>query len=155
MTYVLDTNIISEITKHPANPQVINWMQDHEADMYLTTITLMELNYGVMRLPDGKKKRRLREAVDMIAREHARRTYQFDGMSACYCAEMRREADAVGRTPQIADVMIAAICKRNDATLVTHNVKDFECFDIDTIDPFTYESPTLKRLKENEANLAE
>jgi hypothetical protein len=48
--------------------------------------------------------------------------------------------------------MIAAICKRNDAVLVTHNVKDFDYVDgLEIIDPFTYESPLLAELKRREA----
>ena len=44
--------------------------------------------------------------------------------------------------------MIAAICKRHDATLVTHNVKDFDYIDdLSIVDPFEYESPALAELK--------
>ena len=154
MPYIVDTNVVSEIMKPYPNFETICWLQDHEGEYYLTTVTLMELNYGVMRLPDGKRKQNLRRTLDMISREESGRMYSFDGFSAYYCADFRRIAAEIGRTPQLSDCMIAAICKRNDATLVTRNVKDFEYFDIDVVNPFEYESPTLAEPRRREAGSA-
>ena len=156
MNYVLDTNIISEFMKPNPDFGALCWAQDHSEEMYLTSITLMELQYGLMRMPEGKRKKQLKEHIEAITRECAERLYDFDGFSAYYCAELRCKAQSVGFTPQIADCMIAAICQRNGATLVTHNTKDFQCYEIDMIDPFGYESETLKELRRrDEANEAE
>ena len=154
MAYILDTNIISEFMKEKANPQVIDWAQDHNEDLFLTTVSLMELNYGIMRMPEGKRKHTYREIADAITKECRDRIYSFDSFSAFLCAKLRCEAAAIGRPPQISDCMIAAICQRNNATLATHNVKDFEHYGIPLVDPFNYESETLKRLRREEAERA-
>lgn len=150
MIYILDTNIISEFMKPRANYGVIDWAQDHNSELFITTVTIMELQYGIMRMPDGKRKRALFEAINAITKECADRTLVFDGFSAYLCADMRCQAQRTGFTPQIADCMIAAICKRNDAVLVTHNVKDFESYGIELFDPFDYESPLMKELRGRE-----
>ena len=150
--YVLDTNIISEITKPKMNDNVLDWFHDHGDGLYITAVTLMELNYGIMRLPEGRRKAALRTHVDAIVRDCEDKVLEFDGFSAYLCADLRCKAQVMGRTPEIADCMIAAICKRNDAVLVTHNAKDFDYVDgLEIIDPFTYESPLLAELKRREA----
>ena len=150
MRYVVDTNIISEIFKPRPNDKTIDWMQDHVGSIYLTTITLLELYYGALRLPEGKRRRTLYEHIKVIAQDCKDNTFDFDSFSAYLCAEMRVKAQAAGRTPQIADLMIAAICKRHNAVLATHNTKDFDYLGIELIDPFDYESQTLKRLRREE-----
>lgn len=133
------------------NDNVLDWFHDH-TDLYLTTITIMELNYGIMRLPEGKRKRALREHVDALIRDCKDRILDFDSFSAFLCADLRCKAQVAGVTPEIADCMIASICLRHNATLVTHNVKDFDYIDdLLIIDPFTYESPVLKELKRRES----
>ena len=151
MPYVLDTNIVSEFMKPCPNYGVIDWTQDHPEDLFLTSVTIMELYFGAMRLPEGARKRELLEIIDAIVKDCKDHLYCFDDFSAYLCAKLRCEAESTGRPPQIADAMIAAICQRNDATLVTHNTKDFEHFGIPLLDPFDYESETLKRLKREEA----
>lgn len=155
MAYVVDTNIISEFLKASPNPHVIDWAQDHNEDIYLTTITIMELQYGIMRMSEGKRKSVLAEAVKAITEECTQRVFDFDGFSAYLCAALRCKAQAVGFTPQISDCMIAAICQRNNATLVTHNVKDFEAYGIDVYDPWDYESPILQALRQRERDEVE
>lgn len=151
MTYVLDTNAISEIFKPRPNPKTISWMQDHEGQLYLTTISIMEMYYGVMRLPEGKRKESFRALLAAILHDEKERIYDFDSFSAFLCAEMKSDAEAIGRTPQLSNCMIAAICKRNNATLVTRNVKDFDYLGIKVENPFEYESPTLLELKRRES----
>ena len=153
MAYVIDTNIISEAAKPKPNFETISWLQDHEGEVYLTTVSIMELNYGIMRLPDGKRKAQMREWLDAVTRDlsFAHRIYDLDSFGAYLCAELRCKAEKAGRVPQIADILIAGICQRHNAVLATHNVKDFDYLGIELIDPFEYESPVLAELKRREA----
>ena len=151
--YVLDTNVVSEITKPEMSWNVLTWFQDRDDELYLTSVTIMELNYGIMRLPDGKRKQSLKSRIDDIVKDCSDKVLDFDGFSAYLCAELRCKANAIGFTPEIADCIIAAICLRNDATLVTRNVKDFDYVDgLKIVDPFTYEPPLLAELKRREAS---
>eukprot|EP01045_Picozoa_sp_COSAG04_P057968 COSAG04_NODE_27924_length_279_cov_0.566667_2_plen_55_part_01 len=52
--YLVDTNVWSEILKKEPNPQVIAWMREHEASLYVSTVTIGELKYGIDRLADGR-----------------------------------------------------------------------------------------------------
>ena len=148
--YVLDTNVVSEITKPSMSDNVLSWFYDHDG-LYLTSVTIMELNYGIMRLPEGKRKILLRRHIDSITRDCKDRILDFDSFSAYLCAELRCSARAVGVVPEIADFMIASICLRHNATLVTRNVKDFEYIEgLEIVDPFKYESSVVAELKSHE-----
>jgi len=56
MSWLLDTNIVSELTKPEPDPRCKAWVTENEGDCFLSTVTLAELRYGIERLPEGKKK---------------------------------------------------------------------------------------------------
>lgn len=150
--YVLDTNIISEIVKPHPDFSAICWIQDHVDDVAISVVSLEELYYGVFLMPEGKRRQKLKEAIDSIVRDCADRTLPFDAFCGYLCAEVHAAARQCGRVGTLEDIMIAAICLRHNATLVTRNVNDFEYVDgLNVIDPFGYESPILAELKRREA----
>ena len=138
MKYVVDTNVVSELMKPVPSDNVIDWFQDHEGEVYLTAITVKELFYGMLRLPDGKRKTSLKEAMTAIVMDCADKTFAFDAYSGYLCATLHERAVKSGRTATIEDLMIAAICQRNDAILATRNMKDFDYLGIEVINPFEY-----------------
>ena len=141
MKYVVDTNVISEIAKPKPSQRVIEWFWDHGDDAYLTTVNVEELYYGMLIMPDGKRKSRLKELLDAVVKDLAERTLPYDGFSAYLCATMRMEAKEAGRPGTIEDYMIASICKRHNAVLVTRNAKDFQHLGVEVVDPFEYDPP--------------
>ncbi|WP_080797262.1 type II toxin-antitoxin system VapC family toxin [Arabiibacter massiliensis] len=136
MKYVADTNVVSELMKRDPSPDVVDWFFDHEGEVLLTAITVKELYFGMLRLPDGRRKRALEEAITAIVMDCADMTLPFDAFSAYLCARMHEAAVASGRTPTIEDLMIAAICQRNDAVLATRNTKDFDFLGIELVNSF-------------------
>ncbi len=136
MNYVVDTNVVSELMRPQPSENVIDWFCDHEGQVWLTSITVKELYFGMLRLPEGKRKERLRQAITSIVMDCSSKTYSFDAFSAFLCAELHEQALSQGKVPAIEDLMIAAICKRNDCVLATRNVKDFDYLAIDVINPF-------------------
>ncbi|MDR1183350.1 MAG: type II toxin-antitoxin system VapC family toxin [Coriobacteriales bacterium] len=135
--YVIDTNVISELSKPNPAESVIKWVADAQNDCYLTAITLKELSYGMMLMDDGKRKNALRETIDSITREYEDKTLPFDASCSQICAKLEIQAIRTGHTPTIEDMMIAAICERHNAILVTRNTKDFHYLGINLINPFT------------------
>lgn len=136
MNYVVDTNVVSELMRPQPSENVIDWFYDHEGQVWLTSITVKELYFGMLRLPEGKRKERLRQAITSIVTDCSSKTYSFDAFSAFLCAELHEQALSQGKAPTIEDLMIAAICKRNDCVLATRNVKDFDYLAIDVVNPF-------------------
>ncbi len=65
--FLLDTNIVSELTRPKPDLACLGWLQAHTADCVLSTITLAELRYGVERLPEGKKKAEKERAFGFLA----------------------------------------------------------------------------------------
>lgn len=136
MIYIADTNIVSEIMKPQIDGNVLSWFWDHEGEIFLTSVTIQELYYGVLRMPDGKRKKKLRETIDSIVQDCADETFSYDGFSAFYCAQFHAQEVAAGFTPSVEDMMIAGICKRNEAILATRNTKDFMRLGIPLVNPY-------------------
>ena len=151
MKYVLDTNVLSEIVKRHPSDRVIDWIHDHADESYLTSVSVKELYYGLFIMPDGRRKETLCDAIHAIVEDCNGVTLPFDAFCGYICAEMHAKARTMGKGATIEDLIIAAICRRNDATLVTRNVKDFDYLGIPVCNPFDYESPILKRLKQRES----
>jgi predicted nucleic acid-binding protein len=135
---VLDTNVISELTRHAPTPEVISWLDSLAAtDVATTAITAAELLYGVARLPGGRRKTELKAAVDGLLRDDFRgRVLSFDEPAAHRYADIVSGRERLGRTIGAADAQIAAICRAVDATLATRNTDDFEQTGIELINPW-------------------
>ena len=123
---ILDTNVISELTKPQPSPRVLEWFDGVAEPLVLTAITVAELRYGIAALPQGKRKEALSAAVSaMLAEDFAGLVLAFDVPSAEAYGELaahyRRSGVATGQN----DVMIAAIALRHDAAIATRNTRDF------------------------------
>ena len=136
MNYLVDTNVLSEMTKPNPSSQVINWMKNHERSIFVSTITLGELKYGVTRLPDGKKKRALQSWLKKTASIMEGTTLSFNRSVAYVWADLRNLAKQKGIELPMADGMIAAVAKRHKLTVATRNVSDFKHCHIRTVNPF-------------------
>ncbi|CAG2161336.1 type II toxin-antitoxin system VapC family toxin [Cupriavidus numazuensis] len=125
---VLDTNVLSELMRAEAEPAVIDWLDRQAPDaLTITAVTAAELLYGIARLPDGRRKSRLREAaLEILDEEFAERVLPFDENAAVHYAALVSQRERAGRPISMADAQIAAICRHHAATLATRNGKDFE-----------------------------
>jgi predicted nucleic acid-binding protein len=135
---VVDTNVISELTRQAPAPDVVSWLDSLAADEVATTaITAAELLYGVERLPDGRRKTELSAAVHGLLSDNFRgRVLAFDEPAASRYAEIVARRERLGRAIGVADGQIAAICRAIGATLATRNTDDFEETGIDLINPW-------------------
>jgi toxin FitB len=135
---VVDTNVISELTRETPAPEVLSWLDSLAADEVATTaITAAELLYGVARLPDGRRKAELTKAVaGLLGEDFQGRVLAFDAPAARQCAEIVARRERVGRPIGMADAQIAAICHATGAALATRNTGDFEDSGIDLVNPW-------------------
>lgn len=134
--YLLDTNVISERMKAQPDPAVIRWLDENKEELYLPAVVLDELRYGVLRLPEGRRRDGFAMAVDKLASAYADKIVPFDAKAAWKSAEFRWQAYSSGLTPSVQDMMIAGIAAGCGAVLATRNVKDFAFLGIEIVNPF-------------------
>lgn len=135
---VLDTNVISELTRKAPEPNVVSWLDElMAAEVATTAVTAAELLYGVARMPDGRRKTELAAAVHGLLSDDFRgRVLSFDQPAAQRYADIVTARERLGRPIGIADGQIAAICRTIDATLATRNTDDFQETGLQLINPW-------------------
>lgn len=135
---ILDSNVLSELTKAQPDGAVLAWADSVHGPVAATTaITVAELLYGVARLPDGRRKAALHDAVrQLIDVDLGGRAHPFDYAAAVQYAAIVTDRVAAGRPISVSDAQIAAICRSRGATLATRNTKDFEGAGVELINPF-------------------
>jgi predicted nucleic acid-binding protein len=93
--------------------------------------------YGVARLPAGRRKKQLNEAVGgLIEEDLDDHVEPFDVTAASHYAALVSDRETAGHPIGVADAQIAAICRKLGATLATRNIRDFEDTGIDLLDPW-------------------
>ena len=128
LTYLLDTNIISEPLRPVPDQQVLERLKRHEEEMAIASVVWHELLFGSYRLPPSAK----RSAIEQYLSEVVAPTIPilpYDDQAAQWHAAERARLVAVGQTPPFADGQIAAIARINHLILVTANVTDFSVFE--------------------------
>ena len=140
---VLDTNVISELTRQIPEPGVISWLDALPAEEVGTTaVTAAELLYGVARMPAGRRKTELAAAVSGLLGDDFRdRVLPFDQHCASRYADIVCGRETLGRPIGVADAQIAAICRTAEATLATRNTDDFSGTGIELINPWKLDRP--------------
>lgn len=135
---VIDTNLISELTRQAPALGVVSWLDSlMAAEVATTAITAAELLYGVARMPSGHRKTQLATAVHgLLSDDLQGRVLPFDEPAAQQYAGIVTGRERAGRPIGTADAQIAAICRATGATLATRNTDDFEDTGIELINPW-------------------
>lgn len=128
MSFLLDTNAVSEWMKPKPNPGLISWMEAADEDrVFLSVVSLTELRYGIDRLPAGKKRRRLEDWLEHELRlRFEQRVLSIDSEIALACGKIVARREALGRPMEAMDAFLAATAEVHRLTLVTRNESDFE-----------------------------
>lgn len=145
MKYLLDTNILSELMKETPDYNTICWLQDYSSEVGTSAISIYELYYGVMLLPEGKRKTAFRTHIDALVKDLANRTLSYDAFCGYICASLQATVHKHGYTIGIADLMIAAIAQNNNCIVATRNIKDFGRIGVEAVNPFEYVPPEEAR----------
>jgi hypothetical protein len=135
---IIDTNIISEMMKPSPVTAVLNWFNEQEAmSLYLTTITIGEIGYGIRALPDGKRRRLLAEGFEALVKvAFQNRILGFDEASARRYGDIMGSRKEMGYPLASLDGQIIAIALANTFAVATRNIRDFEYCGLTIINPF-------------------
>ena len=135
---ILDTNVISELTRPVPEPKVLAWLEAQAGDaLFTTAISRGEMIYGACILSAGRRRAKLLEEVEAIfSIDMAGRVLSYDEAAADAHARFAALRRTQGRPTSQSDAMIAGIALSLGATLATRNVKDFDGFGIALIDPW-------------------
>ena len=136
--YLLDTNVISEIPRRTAAPEVEAWVDARDArDLFISAVTIGELTRGIYRLPIGRKRQRFQTWLDNdLARQFLGRVLPFEQLTAEIWGRLLGEAIRRGQSRPAIDTQIAATAIQHNLSLVTRNVSDFTNLDLEVIDPW-------------------
>ncbi len=136
---VLDTNVISELTKPGPNPVVMAWAEGQPVEtLYGTSIGEAELLYGIELLPHGRRREALHGALRTLFQNLlVGRVLPFDRLAAIAYAEWAADRRQAGKPVATADLQIAAIARARGATAIaTRNTRDFAGCGVPLIDPW-------------------
>jgi len=134
---VLDTNVISEAMKPEPHPAVRAWLNDQAAPtLYLSSVTLAELLFGIRALPAGKRKEMLTQTLDGLMGLFRDRVLPFDTDAARCYADLAVTAKSSGRGFPTPDGYIAAIATSRGFSVASRDTAPFEAARVPVINPW-------------------
>ena len=139
MSFLLDTNVISEPMKQQPNEGALAWLAEvNEDTVFLSVVTITELRYGIERLAAGRRRRGLDEWLgkELTAR-FAGRILPVDLEVADACGRLVARSEFLGRPMEPRDAFIAATAEVHALTLVTRNAADFQATVKHILNPWT------------------
>lgn len=135
---LLDTNVISEAMKPEPDPAVRGWLDEQAPEtLYLSSVTIAELTFGIGALPDGHRKNGLAAALEGVMALFGERLLPFDTEAARRYGDLAVRARTAGRGFPTPDGYIAAIAAAHDFAVATRDASAFEAAGLVVIDPWT------------------
>ena len=135
---LLDTNVVSEVMKARPAETVVTWLNGQNSEkLYVSSITIGEISYGLRILPDGKRRSGLRERFErFVTLAFDQRVLAYDASAARIYGDLMGDRKELGLPMSVPDGQIAAIACLNHLAVATRNVADFENCGIDVVNPF-------------------
>jgi predicted nucleic acid-binding protein len=135
---ILDTNVVSELMRRPAEPNVVAWL-DHQIEdlIWITSITILEVRTGIELLSASRRRMSLSADFDkFLDIDINNRVITFDGKAAHATASLIAERRRRGQPGDLRDGMIAGIALATGASLATRNTRHFDDLAIELINPW-------------------
>lgn len=135
MSYLIDTNVMSELRKRQANANLVAWMQARPREsLYLSVLSLGEIRKGIEGVADAAFRQTLTDWLEVDLPKYF--LGRLLGVDAQIADRWGRLQASAGRTLPVVDAMLAATALQHDLTLVTRNVKDFEGLGVPLVNPW-------------------
>jgi predicted nucleic acid-binding protein len=134
MKFLVDANVLSEGTKPEPDDAVIAWLSRHETELAVNPIILGELEYGILLLPAGRKRERLKQWF--AASVNHLPVLDIDGATARVWAGLLTELRRKGRAMPVKDSLVAATARQHKLTVATRDTFDFVHAGVKVVNPF-------------------
>ena len=126
MSYLLDANVLSELTRTEPNAEVLQWFTGKVANhLWVSVITLGEIERGILLLPDGRRKQNLVSWFERLRERFAGQILEIQAPTMRIWAQLYSSPEFKVGVRGGLDSLIAATAIQHDLTLATRNVKDF------------------------------
>jgi predicted nucleic acid-binding protein len=144
--YLVDTNVISAAAPSPPIPSaLIDWMDLHSASLFLSAVTVAEIEDGIAKLRRegaARKSADLTAWLETVLHLYGDRILAFDAPTARIAGPLADRARGEGHAPGLADVIIAATAQHHRLTILSRNLRHLEPMGVAALDPFTKLPPT-------------
>jgi toxin FitB len=138
--YLVDTNVISAAApSRSAPPALVEWMEVHSASLFLSAVTVAEIEDGIAKTRREGATRKgadLAEWLETILHLYGDRILAFDAATARIAGAMADRARGQGHAPGFADIIIAATARHHGLTILSRNRRHIEPLGVAVIDPF-------------------
>ena len=126
MNKLLDTCVVAEYKKPAPETKVIQWLDSQiEESMFLSVLTVGEIEKGIVRLPASKRKTDLENFLEVLLARFDRRIISLDTAILRRWAKLVGSLESKGRVLPIIDSLLAATALEHDLTIITRNESDF------------------------------
>jgi hypothetical protein len=135
VSYLIDTNVLSELRRKAPDPRVVAWLQARpRQSLFLSVLTLGEIREGLERVPEPARKQALLDWLEVeLPNYFVGRVLAIDAATADRWGRLMAQA---ARPLPAIDALLAATALHNDLALVTRNTKDFAGLDVPLINPW-------------------
>lgn len=139
MNFLLDTCVLTELRRATANPGVVSWLtQVAESRLFLSVITLGEIQKGIAKLDESPQKNHLQTWLDEdMEQRFSGRILPIDAEVSKRWGVLQGEAQRAGRPVPVVDSQLAATAIVNDLRMVTRNTRGFESFPLQLLNPWS------------------
>jgi toxin FitB len=139
MRFLLDTNVVSEVSRPQPDARVVDWMAEKSPiDLAISVLTLGEIAKGVALLPAGSRRRRLEEWLTTgLQRQFLSRILPVDASVTLAWGKLAAEGRAAGRELPVIDGLLLATASARGLTLVTRNERDCADRGVSILNPWT------------------
>jgi predicted nucleic acid-binding protein len=135
---ILDTNVLSALMRQIPEPAVVAWMdRQPRTSLWTTSVTVLEVRFGLQILPGGKRRSVLMQAFETLLDKIGQRVAGFDLDAAEHAGDLMASRHKKDRPVELRDTMIAGIALARHATLATHNIQHFQAASVPLIDPWS------------------
>ncbi len=138
MNYLLDTCVLSEFTRRKPDEKVLAWFERVEEEkLFLSAITIGEIQRGVARLPDSPRKGELLLWLnDGLIERFGRRVLPVEAQTMLLWGSLTARMESAGRPMGVIDSLIGALALQHNLILVTRNVSDFLACGVQVANPW-------------------